>query len=153
MKQARIEFDFVPPSANKRDRMNRFVLTREKKRYERLIRAQIGEGPYPKSRFKKGTPQVVRCMTMLALRSRWPKKRKCLIEISARLKRRFDEDNYAYAYKDIVDALQWAGWMVSDHVSRLRRIYRDQVLGDPHTIIEVWVPETDEEESELERRK
>jgi len=61
----------------------------------------------------------------------------------------YDQDGNAGGFKPIWDALQWAGWCVTDSKKWFKYVHLDQQRGSDHTLIQVYIPETDEEEAAL----
>lgn len=152
MKSIVLELDEGPISQNKWERLNRWIKKRMMLELRDKIIFKIGEGPWRKCYKNKKNPKFVHDQVVKELRRHWPKKRRILIEVTARVPRRYDYGNLVGGYKPLLDALQWAGWMVTDHVNWLRDIYRDQVIGDPKTVVQIYVPETDLEEQTLHER-
>lgn len=146
-----IEINDAPPSQNVWERMNRYQKPKLMLRFREIILLEIGEGPWPKV-YLKATDKIIRDRVVEDLKKDWPKKRTVYIEINIRRKVRFDGDNSVGGCKPLFDAIQWAGWCVTDHCKWLRRVFRPQVNGDPKTILQVWVPENASDERELESR-
>lgn len=152
MKTATLEFELATPSQNEWDRTNRFRKPKIMMEYRDAILHKIGEGPYRKVYLGNKYPKDVKQRIVTELRSKWPSKRRVVSEIHSRRPRRLDADNYYGGCKPLWDGLQWAGWCVTDHVLWLKRVYHDQVIGDPKTVMTVWVPENEADEAELIRK-
>jgi len=160
MKSFVLELPYDPPSQNVWERTNRFAKKKLMLRYRDAVLMlardphghPAGEGPYRKTMLAQKTNKAIREQVVAELRKTWPKKRKAYVDITVRRPKRFDRGNHIGGCKPLLDAIQWAGWCVTDHCNWLVDIYRDQVIGDEKTIVEFFLPETDEDEELLERK-
>lgn len=144
-----VELDSDTMSQNVWDRTNRFMKKRIMLRYRDAILMQIGEGPWKKTYLPRNTPKQIKVQVMEQLKKQWPDKRIVVVDVSVRRPRRFDGDNHVGGMKPLWDGFQWAGWCVTDHVRWLRRVIRPQYIGDPKTVMEIFVPESEKEEHVL----
>ncbi len=151
MKKVTLELEnYHMPSNNEIIRMNGWVKKRHIENLKKLILVNIGEGPWKKVTFQKGEfPSHFRERVAKELKEHWPKKRLVYADIVLRLPRRYDHDNAHGGQKLIMDALVRMGWMVDDHVKWFHYRQQPQVIGDPKLIIELSIPETDDDEKKL----
>lgn len=146
MKVVKFEINENMPSQNVWERMNIYKKPKEVLRYRDNIILQCGEGPYKKAYLLgRKYPSAIRKQVVEQLRKEWPKKYKAFVEVTVRRPGRCDTQNYIGGCKPLLDAIQWAGWCVTDHCKWLKVKYHDQVIGDGLTIVGISIPENDEE--------
>lgn len=152
MKTSVLQFNLEIPSGSAWDRMTPFMKKTAMLKFRDAVIGEIGEGPYRKVYLDKNTPKTVRDQIVESLTRLWPERRRVFTDITVRRPKILAFRDHIEGLRPVLDGIQWSGWSVSDHGRWLRTKVRDQVVGDEKIVIELFLPETAAEESDLERR-